>query len=81
MGNIVTLNYFKHKPNKSFVLTTTMKGTYPIHLLDNDRERLDTETADNHGGWYHDHFFDCSDIYMGTHHFRADDISSGFGPL
>ena len=36
IGNVVLLNYFKHNPNKSFALTMTTRGTYPVHLLDSD---------------------------------------------
>ena len=79
MGNVITLNYFKHKPNKNFVLTTTTKGTYPVHLL--DERQLNIETPNDHEGLYWDHFFDCSDIHMSTHRFRADDISSVSGNI
>ena len=81
MGNVITLNYFKHKLNKNFVLTTTTKGTYPVHLLHEERQQPNMETPNDHEGWYQDHFFDCSEIHMSTHQFRADDISSSCDPL
>ena len=37
MGQVVTLNYFKHKPNKNFALQPTLKGVYPVHVLEDDR--------------------------------------------
>ena len=37
MGQVVTINYFKHNPVKTFALHPTMKGTYPVHLLDEDQ--------------------------------------------
>ena len=63
------------------MLTTTTKGTYPVHLLDEERQQLNIKTPNDHEGLYRDHIFGCSDIHMSTHQFRADDISSGCGPL
>ena len=40
MGRVVTLNHFKHKPEKHFHLTTTMHGTYPVHHLEADAQDL-----------------------------------------
>ena len=37
MGQVVTINYFKHNLVKTFALHPTMKGTYPVHLLDEDQ--------------------------------------------
>ena len=57
MGQVVTINYFKHNPVKTFALHPTMKGTYPVHLLDEDQVRLSNESEDIHNGMYRDHFF------------------------
>ena len=59
IGNVVLLNYFEYNPNKSFALTTTTRGTYPVHLLDSDQDRLGLETVTCHKGFFHDNFFDC----------------------
>lgn len=57
MGQVVTLNYLKHKPDKGFDLCATMKGTYLVHLLDNDRDHINHENFSYHEGLYRDHFF------------------------
>ena len=36
MGQVVTLNYFKHKPYKSFCLKPTLKAVYPVHVLNEE---------------------------------------------
>ena len=36
MGQVVMLNYFKHKPNKSFSLKPTLKVVYPVHVLNEE---------------------------------------------
>ena len=42
MGQVVALNYFKHKhkPNKNFTLMTTTKGTSPVHILESKGSRI-----------------------------------------
>ena len=60
MGQVVTVNYFKHNPEKSFALCPTTKGTYPVHLLDDDQSHIQVESAQVHDGMYCDHFFDCN---------------------
>ena len=74
-GRVVTLNYFKHLPEKKWFLTMTHKGTYPEHLADIHREEiLDQE------GFYCNHFFDYPDERSSQRCWRSD-ISRGTQPL
>ena len=59
MGQAVTVNYFKHNPEKSFTLHPMMKGTYPVHLHEDDQSHTEVESAQVHGGMFCDHYFDC----------------------
>ena len=54
MGQVVALNYFKHKPDKNFTLMTTTKGTYPVHILESEGSRIENESETVHSGYYHD---------------------------
>ena len=51
MGQVVALNYFKHKPDKNFTLTTT-KGKYPVHILESEGMRIEKESENVHSGYY-----------------------------
>ena len=55
-GCEVTLNYYKHLPEKNWFLTMTHKGTYPEHLAE-----CHTEDMENQDGFYINHFFDYPD--------------------
>ena len=68
-GRVVTLNYFKHMPEKTWFLTTTHKGTYPEHLAD-----FHTELLRNQDGYYTNHFFDFPDERL-SQRVRRSDIS------
>ena len=81
MGQVVTVNYFKHNPEKSFALHPTMKGTYPVHLLDDDQSCIEVESAQVHNGMYHDHFFDCINSKPSSFRHCEDDISKRNAPL
>ena len=47
MGRVVMLNYFKHKRDKAYVLTPTLKPKYPPHLAETDAERLEDDVKVN----------------------------------
>ena len=81
MGQVVTVNYFKHNPEKSFTLRPMMKGTYPVHLLDDDQSHIEVESAQVHDGMYHDHFFDCINSKPSSFQHHKDDISKRNAPL
>ena len=55
-GRVVTLNYYKHLPEKNWFLTATHKGTYPKHLA--EYNEMDIKEQDGH---YVNHFFDYQD--------------------
>ena len=81
MGQVVTLNYFKHKPNKNFALQPTLKGVYPVHVLEDDHARLDNESSAHHDGMYRDHFFDMINVASNLKCCHKDDISKCTVPL
>ena len=68
MGRVITLNYFKHKPEKHFHLTTTY-GTYPVHHLEADAQYLQTQTSENVDTVFRNNFFDYEDTHK-SHHVR-----------
>ena len=74
-GRVVTLNYFKHLPDKSWYLTATHKGTYPEHLA----EFLQEDMA-NQDGFYVNHFFDYPDEHE-SQRCHQYDVSRGTQPL
>ena len=74
-GCVVTLNYYKHKPEKSWYLTATHKGTYPEHLVEYNCKLLLEQD-----GFYVNHFFDFQDEHE-SQRCRHCDISRGSQPL
>ena len=76
MGQVVMLNYFKHKCDKPYQLRATLKPKYPPYLAENDQDRLLGETCENYDGYYRDHFFDFADAQK-KHGCRRDDITTG----
>lgn len=76
MGHVVALNYFKHKPNKNFSLMATTKGTYPVHVLEEDTEMSEI----SHGGFYHNSKFDYLDLHKLQRRSRKHDISYNVNP-
>ena len=75
MGQVVVLNYFKHKPDKNFTLTTKTKGTYPVHILESEGTRIKNESRNVHSGYYRDNFFDVKDSHCAVRRSRKHDIS------
>ena len=80
MGHVVALNYFKHKPDKNFSLTTTMKGTYPVHLLEEQNDTFDNETESCHSAFYQNSKFDCLDLHKSKCRTQKYDISYTVNP-
>ena len=79
MGKVVTLNYLKHKPEKTYALNPTTKGTYPVHIM--EQHDSDTELGiDGSGRIYKDHFFDKPDVHT-SHRVCHSDLSTGLNPL
>ena len=79
MGRVVTLNYFKHKPEKHFHLTTTTHGTYPVHHLESDAQDLVRHKSQNLECAFKNNFFDYEDTHK-SHLVRKTDISKGNAP-
>ena len=79
IGRVVMLNYFKHKRNKNYVLTATLKPKYPPQLAEDERQRLETETAEDHHGIYRDNVFDLTDAHK-SQRCRRSDITTGINP-
>ena len=79
IGRVVMLNYFKHKRNKNYVLTATLKPKYPPQLAEDEHQRLETETAEDHHGIYRDNVFDLTDAHK-SQRCRRSDITTGINP-
>ena len=61
-GRVVLLNHFKHKGDKNYRLSATIKGKYEIKLADDHEHRCALETALNYDGLYRNHFFDYPNV-------------------
>ena len=57
-GRVVLINYFKHKRDKNYVLSATIKGKYDIKLAQDNFQQYVTECASHHKGLFKNHFFD-----------------------
>lgn len=80
LGRVVSVNYYKHKPDKSYVLLPTTKGTYPVHLLEHDKQQVESaEKPENQ--YYKDHHFDKMDQHLALNRVRRQDITTGIAPL
>ena len=79
-GHVVLLNHFKHKRNKNYFLSATIKNKYEIKLADDDRWRYITESAYEYNGFYRNHFFDYPNM-LKLHRVRRDDITTGIAAL
>ena len=75
VGKVVQLNYYKHKANKSYSLQPTAKGTYPVHVFD---QELTSETG-NTQHIYKNHFFDIVDTHTSYRPYKTD-LSTGLNP-
>ena len=56
-GHVVLINYFKHKRDKNYVLSATIKGKYDIKLAEDDFQQYVTECASHHKGVFKNLFF------------------------
>ena len=57
-SRVVLINHFKHKPDKNYCLSATIKPKYEIKLADAHNEQLIRERLYMHTGIYRNHFFD-----------------------
>ena len=80
LGAVVMLNFFKHKRNKAYHLTATIKPKYPPHLAEEDTQRMDSETTDDHKGYFRDNLFNCPDIHK-KNRVRCSDITTSLNAL
>ena len=80
---------YMHSPNllmlisfsfRGYHLSATKKNVYPVHLLENTANRLQSESEFSHAGFYRDHLFDCHDISQRSR-VRHSDISPGLAPM
>ena len=77
---VVLINYFKHKCDKHYVLSATIKGKYDIKLAEDDFLRYITESGNNHDGLFKNHYFDYPN-QLKSHRVRRDDITTGIAAL
>ena len=79
-GHVVLLNFFKHKRDRNYFLSATIKGKYEIKLAEHNFRRYIHETAYHHAGFYRDNFFDFpNELHL--HRVRCDDITTGLAAL
>ena len=79
-GRVVLLNHFKHKRDKNYFLSATIKSKYEIKLAEECNEQLVRETLFNHNGVYRNHFFDFPNV-LRSQRVRHDDITTGLAAL
>ena len=79
-SRVVLINYFKHKHDRNYFLSATIKGKYKVKLAENNICRYGRETAFSHQGLYRDHFFDFPNELQ-SHRVRCDDITTGLASL
>ena len=79
-GCVVLINFFKHKRNKNYFLSATVKGKNEIKLAENNFRRYIRESSYHYSGMYRDHFFDFPNE-LNLQHVRRDDITTGLASL
>ena len=79
-GRVVLINYFKHKRDRNYFLSATVKSKYEVKLAEHNYHRFIRETAYNHSGFYRDNFFDFPNE-LHSQRVRRDDITTGLSVL
>ena len=79
-GRVVLINHFKHKSDKNYFLSATIKSKYEIKLAEENHIHYVTETSFNHNGMYKNHFFDFPN-QLKSQRVRRDDITTGIAAL
>ena len=79
-GRVALINFFKHKRDRNYFLSATIKGKYEIKLAEHNFRRYIRETAYHHSGLYRDNFFDFPNE-LHSHRVRRDDITTGLAAL
>ena len=79
-GRVVLINHFKHKRDKKYYLTATIKTKYEIKLAESSFSRYLRETAFHFKGLYRDHFFDFPN-QLKSQRVCRDDITTGLAVL
>ena len=74
-GRVVLINHFKHKCDKNYYLSATIKSKYEIKLAENDEKCYDEENVDQFMGMYRNHLFDYLNE-LKSHRVRRDDITT-----
>ena len=79
-GRVVLINFFKHKRDRNYFLSATIKGKYEIKLAEHNHRRYIHESSFNYFGLYRNHFFDFPNE-LTSHRVRCDDITTGLAAL
>ena len=79
-GRVVLINFFKHKHDRNYFLSTTVKGKYEIKLAEHYHRRYIRESSFNYMGLYRNHFFDFPNE-LTSHRVRRNDITTGLVAL
>ena len=77
---IVLINFFKHKHDRNYFLSATVKGKYEIKLAEHNHRKYIRENSFNYMGLYKNHFFDFPNE-LTSHRVRRDDITTGLAAL
>lgn len=81
LGRVVAVNYVKHKPQKTYYLMPTTKGTYPVHVLDWESDEEDEDGNLSNSFHYANHHFDKVQTNRNNHRKRRSDITTGIAPM
>ena len=79
-SRVILINHFKHKHDKKYYLTATIKSKYEIKLAETNFSRYIRESAFHYKGLYRDHFFDFPNE-LKSQRVRRDDITTGLAAL
>ena len=80
LGHVVLINFFKHKRNKNYFLSATVKGKYEIKLAENNLRRYIRESSYNQAGMYRYQYFYFPNELNSQRVWR-DDITTGLASL
>ena len=79
-GQVVLINYFKHKWDKKYYLTATIKTKYEIKLAESSFSRYLRKMAFHYKGLYRDHFFDFPN-QLKSQQVHRNDMTTGLAVL
>ena len=79
-GRVMLINHFKHKWDKNYYLTVTVKAKYEVQLAEPDYNRYVAENEIDFNGTFRNHFFDYPNE-LKSQRVSRDDITTGLTVL